>query len=242
MIDANAYGGLLVVALVLCEGACYGRDPLFRSKWAMFFRITLGIGLILSFSRSAWFSLSAAFLLLLLIRPRTTLRALLIIAAGAAATLIALGNQAISLVSLMAFRPEVTTGLGRGRMDLIEHGLAGFSEHPFFGVGVGTFFATENTIVHNTPVWFLTEFGLIGFTIFAGFVAWYFVKARKAYLFAPPQQRPVVLGLILAHCSMLVFSLGIEAFYQRHWWLVMALISSCYGVVRRSGHPAVRNL
>lgn len=235
MIDANAYGGLLVAALVFCEGASQGRAPLFRPLFLMFVRVTLGIGIILSFSRSSWVSLGAAFALLFVMRPKIAFRALLITAAGAAATLIVLGDRFLRLASTMAFRPEVTTGLGRGRWELIVDGLADFSRHPFFGAGVGTFFTLEHSIVHNTPVWFLTEFGLLGLTIFAGLMAWFAVREWTAYRHAPSDQRSLVLGMMLANFGMLVFSLGIEAFYQRHWWLMMALISSSYGVTRRAG-------
>jgi hypothetical protein len=46
-----------------------------------------------------------------------------------------------------------------------------------------------------------------------------------------------VLALLLAHAAMLGVAMGIEAFYQRHWWLVMALIASAYSLTLR---PAVK--
>jgi hypothetical protein len=35
----------------------------------------------------------------------------------------------------------------------------------------------------------------------------------------------------MAHTAMLGLAMGIEAFYQRHWWLVFALIASSYSLV-----------
>jgi len=37
----------------------------------------------------------------------------------------------------------------------------------------------------------------------------------------------------MGHTVMLGLSMGIEAFYQRHWWVVFALIASCFAIGRR---------
>ena len=41
---------------------------------------------------------------------------------------------------------------------------------------------------------------------------------------------PLALALMLAHTAMFGLAMGIEAFYQRHWWLVFGLIASSYSL------------
>ena len=61
------------------------------------------------------------------------------------------------------------------------------------------------------------------------------------------------LALLAAFTGMIGVSMGIEAFYQRHWWVVMAGITACYGwglsggralaaagAARRASHPRPR--
>ena len=231
--DANAYGGLLVTALVMCDGACTGREPLFKNTFLIFARVTLAAGILFCFSRTAWISLGCVFLYLLITRFQTAIHGLFLLASGFTVAIILMGRQFLSLFQSLAFRPEVATGNGRTRFDLVSTGLEGFSRHPFFGMGVGSFFAQQGSIVHNTAIWFLTEFGLIGLAVFLGFVSWFAFRARAAYRLAPPREKPIVFGLILGFIAMAAMSLGIEAFYQRHWWLIFALIASTYSIARR---------
>ena len=42
-----------------------------------------------------------------------------------------------------------------------------------------------------------------------------------------------MLALLMGHTAMFGLAMGIEAFYQRHWWLILALIASSSTIVRR---------
>jgi O-antigen ligase len=77
-------------------------------------------------------------------------------------------------------------------------------------------------------MWFLADFGLVGLTALMGFLGWFFVKAWLAYRRAPESQQPLVLSLLLALAAMVGVAMGIEAFYQRHFWMIFALIASSY--------------
>ena len=77
---------------------------------------------------------------------------------------------------------------------------------------------------------FLADFGVVGLIALLGFLGWFFVKGRYAYRFAPTAERSLVLALLLAHAAMFGLAMGIEAFYQRHWWLVLGLIASSYSM------------
>src|SRR5207249_4681139 len=125
-------------------------------------------------------------------------------------------------VENMAARPE----RGVSRLDLIWDAWAQFAQHPFLGGGLGSFLAMEGTYVHNTAVWFLADFGIVGLAALLGFLGWFLIASWSAYRHAPVDQKPVVLALMMGHALMLGLSMGIEAFYQRHWWLVLALIAS----------------
>jgi O-antigen ligase len=126
----------------------------------------------------------------------------------------------------MASRPKQV----QGRFDLIHDALQAFAQHPIFGGGIGSFRLGEGEIAHNSAMWFLADFGIIGLIALLGFLGWFFVKAWHAYRFAPARERPLVLGLLLAHTAMFGLAMGIEAFYQRHWWLVLGLIASSYSL------------
>jgi putative inorganic carbon (HCO3(-)) transporter len=113
-----------------------------------------------------------------------------------------------------------------------------FSQHPFLGGGIGSFRLSEGEIAHNSAMWFLADFGVVGLAVFLGFLGWFFAKGWFAYRFAPSREQPVVLALLLAHTAMLGLAMGIEAFYQRHWWVVFGLIAASYSLAVRR----VRNL
>src|SRR5260370_1306190 len=83
LLARNAYGGFLVVALVICEGASWGPAPLFKGPTFWITRITLALGILFTFSRSAWMGLALALLLLAVVRPTLIVRPVLVVLTGA---------------------------------------------------------------------------------------------------------------------------------------------------------------
>jgi hypothetical protein len=229
LLDPNAYGGLLVAALVLCEAGSWGSSPLFKGFTLWFARITLLLGILFTFSRTAWTGLGVALLLAGLIRPRVLLRPLLAAIVGGPGLLLIMGHRFVPLFERMARRPEQV----QERFDLAQRAVESFARHPFFGGGIGSFRLAAGVVAHNSPLWFLADFGLVGLTALMGFLGWFFVKAWLAYRRAPESERPVVLSLLLAHAAMVGVAMGIEAFYQRHLWLICALIASSYCLTLR---------
>ena len=98
---------------------------------------------------------------------------------------------------------------------------------------MGSFFSAEGVVVHNTALWFLADFGILGLIVLIGYLGSFFTMSWYAYRHAPPREKPLVLALLLAHTAMVGLSMGIEALYQRHWWLVVALIGAGYSLARQ---------
>jgi O-antigen ligase len=234
LLDPNAYGGLLVVALVICEGASWGPAPLFKGPTLWISRLTLALGILFTFSRSAWMGLALALLLLAVVRPTLVVRLVLVALTGAPCLVVLLGNRFLPIFEEMASRPKQV----QERFDLIHEALQLYSLHPFLGGGLGSFRLAAGEVAHNSVMWFLADFGPLGVVVLLGFLACFFARAWFAYRFAPASEQPLVLALLSAHAAMLGVAMGIEAFYQRHWWLIFSLIASSYFLVRRTAwHP-----
>jgi putative inorganic carbon (hco3(-)) transporter len=236
LLDPNAYGGLLVVTLVISEAASWGRQPLLRQPLLWFSRLTLALGILFTFSRSAWLGLGLAFVLLLAIRPALALRPVL---AGVLATpclILVMGRRFLPIFEELASRPKQV----QERFDLIHQALLAFARHPLLGGGLGSFRIAAGEIAHNTAMWFLADFGIAGLAALLTFLAWFFAKAWLTYRFAPEREQPIALALLLAHAAMFGVAMGIEAFYQRYWWLVLALIASAYSLVLGPAAPPRR--
>jgi putative inorganic carbon (hco3(-)) transporter len=153
----------------------------------------------------------------------------LTVAIGAPCLLLVMGPHFIPVFQRMARRPQQV----QDRFELIDIAIQMFAEHPFAGGGLGSFRLAAGEIAHNTAMWFLADFGVIGLAILVGFLGWFFWKGWLAYHLTPDPQRPLVLALLVAHAAMLGLAMGIEAFYQRHWWLVFALLASSYSLAIR---------
>jgi hypothetical protein len=234
LLDPNAYGGLLVSALVVCEGASWGRAPLLSTPVLWVSRLSLGLGILFTFSRSAWMALGLALLLLCAVRIRVAARLVLAGVVGAPCLFLLMGHRFLPIFEEMASRPKQV----QGRFDLIHEAFQAFLRHPFLGGGIGSFRLGNGEIAHNSAMWFLADFGIVGLAALLGFLAWFYKRAWLAYRFAPEREQPLVLALLLAHTAMLGLAMGIEAFYQREWWLVFALIAAVYSLaLRPAGHP-----
>jgi len=232
LLDPNAYGGLLVAAFVISEGASLGREPLFQGPTLWLLRLTLAMGILFTFSRSAWVALLLALLLLCALQTRVAFRLVLAGIIGAPCLLLLMGNRFLPVFEEMASRPKQV----QGRFDLIHAAFQAFTRHPFLGGGIGSFRLGEGEIAHNSAMWFLADFGIVGLAMLLGFLGWFFARGWFAYRFAPAREQPLVLALLLGHTAMFGLAMGIEAFYQRHWWLVLGLIASSYSLTLRRVH------
>ena len=216
LLDPNAYGGLLLVAFILQQAS--GGSP-----WAAFVDVSLILGLILTFSRSAWVGLALAVLALLVLKPKQGLKVVLLVLAAVILGLVVVNWQSMLDMSLRA--NQVTA-----RINIAENALAEFYKSPIFGIGLGTYHSKHGVIIHNTLLWILVEFGLIGLTIFTSFIGWFILAAVSRLRSANTQHRPLVAVTLVAFVAVLGLSVGIEALYQRYWWFIMAVISALWSL------------
>ena len=229
LIDPNAYGGLLATTFVICEGASHGPEPLFRGPILWLLRLTLGAALLFTFSRSSWIALGLALLLLSVFRPKAAVRLLLGAVLTAPLLLLAMGTRFLPIFEEMASRPKQV----QGRFDLIHDAFEAFNRHPLLGGGIGNFRLSEGRIAHNTAMWFLADFGIVGLAVLAGFLGWFFIRGWYSYRHAPAAEKSTALAAMLGYTAMFGLAMGIEAFYQRQWWVAAALIASCYRLAVR---------
>jgi hypothetical protein len=227
LLDPNAYGGFLVATFVTCEATCIGPEPLFKRPTLWVLRLTLAMGILFTFSRSAWIALGLSGMLFCILNPRAVIRLLPAAIVGPPFLLLLMGNRFVPVFEELASRPKQV----QGRFDLINDALEAFTQHPFVGGGIGSFRHSEGEIAHNSAMWFLADFGIGGLIVLLGFIGWFFVKAWRCYRVAPPRYKPIALSLLLAHTAMFGLAMGIEAFYQRQWWVVLALIASTHRLI-----------
>jgi O-antigen ligase len=236
LIDPNAYGGLLVMTLSIHLMTYCGNRPLVGGLLGKLVTMSLAIGVVLTYSRSAWLGLALLFLAAMIMRPKAGVYMVLMGLLAVALTLKGFGPDYASRMSELTFRGAQV----HERVELIDQAIPLFRESPAFGIGMGVFNDIYGNIIHNTPVWILTECGVFGFIIFVGFAWWFLARGIDALRVGTEAQRSLVLGLMLANLAMMGLSMGIEALYQRHWWVVLALLAACYDLTRvQCRRPAV---
>jgi O-antigen ligase len=221
LIDPNAFGGLLATALVLHGVTAAGGTPLLPRRIGRVATLTLPVMLALTFSRSAWIGAVFGLAAVAMAEPALVRRTLapLVVPVGLLLPVVLLS---LPNASSLASRPGQVTA----RLDIINHALSDVAGSPIDGIGLGVYAQRHGVIVHNTAIWFLTEMGIIGLVIFVGFLAVHVRRATWLITRGPADSwvlGAALLGAILVGVGV---SLGIEAFYQRYWWLAFAAVSA----------------
>jgi putative inorganic carbon (hco3(-)) transporter len=233
LLDPNAFGGLVLVALMLQLVTQECGQPLLKGFLGIATIGILSAGLILTFSRSAWIGLVFALAVAAWYRLRLRILACVIAILASAAVWIVLQTRDPNLAIVQR------TNTAMQRVEQFELAWPMFTNSPILGTGLGAFaqFNDPETggprVIHNSTMWITTELGLVGLTIFLGFLGWFIVRGVTALMFASRRRKPLILGLLCAHAGMYGVSMGIEALYQRHWWMAMALLGACFSIVHR---------
>jgi len=113
------------------------------------------------------------------------------------------------------------------RIDLIILALKMWWESPIFGIGLGTFFARSSEylgsayVIHSTPLWLLTEFGLFGVLIIILSLKNFIIGILSNIFSTAASKNIAIKSLII---SFSVFGLFHEIFYQRIFWFGLGLL------------------
>jgi hypothetical protein len=228
LIDPNAFGGVIATALVLHLSTTAAGAPLLSRGGGRAADALLSIGLLLTFSRSAWIGavLGCAFVAMVLpgVLARMAGRVLV-----PAVTAVLLASSWLPSFSQLVSRPGQVTA----RVSIADNALNDFLGDPLLGTGLGVFGATHGVIVHNSVLWFMTELGLVGLIVFAGFLLAHAVRGMWTLRHAGGAARGISLGLFAGLGVGLGVSVGIEATYQRYWWLMIAGTAVAHGLTRQ---------
>ncbi len=224
MPDPNQFGSVLLVAAALAWFA----EP--RRALRVALLLVLVVAIFFTYSRSTFIGAGIA-LVVWTLRVKGVRRLVPVAATGVILYVLA-GGALLGTASEAMLARERTVD---ARVEVLRAGMDMFERSPLVGIGLGRFAQAEVVgepiIVHNTPAWFLVEFGVVGFLMFSLFVADVSFRALRPSVLTDTD---LSAGLLSAHLAMLACSLGIEAFYQRHWWLVVALSGAAYAMGR---HP-----
>lgn len=239
LIDPNAYGGLLVTAFAIHIMTSGEKMKLLRGWASMAATITLAGGIIMTFSRSSWIGLFLVLLTLLITNPSRLIKIGMGFSVAFIALLLYKGTAYLNVLGSMSSRPSQI----QSRLNIIEKAVDWIAQSPLLGIGLGTYNYELRIIIHNTPIWFLTEFGLLGLFVYGGFIIWFFIVGIRSYRAADAIHKPIIMALLLSHAAMIGLSMGIEALFQRYWWFMMAMNAACIRLtgVKSEGRDAISN-
>ena len=212
MVDPNAFGGFAAVALMLSLGlARTARRPsVHRLR-----EVVLFAGVFFSYSRTVWAAVVLAGAYLLFTSSNRT-RARFVVLGLTAAML-----YVTSKISLPVDRDLVVRSFTvEQRTSGAEAAVREWQTSPLIGIGVGQYVSRHQFIVHNSPLWVLTELGAVGLAIFAYASAGLVQSVRRCARTAPWMYR----GLVSGGIAVATMGMGIEIMYQRYVWLLFAIV------------------
>ena len=211
----NVLGGFLVVGLLLGL-------PLLGRLYIKPIWILLGLGLILSFSRSAWLAagITLPFVVIWFYIRQPNLRRPLGYTLGTALfiSIVALGifwNSFISRLNPLSSMVEFTSLIGRG--ELLRIALVTIAEQPLFGVGPGNFpVAVLNTqtpanphYVHNVALLLAAEIGVVALILWY----WLWLYPLKSIEYIWRGDNTWTIAIVAAW-----FSLGVISLWDFYPW------------------------
>ena len=229
--NRNAYGFLLVAAAALVTTQGFKKaGPEFYIFWLLFPAVFIFNG-----SRTLW--VCTAFLLAIFVYLdwRKSLKIILPCAAiGLSLFFLVFSAEQqknfigapLTGMDVLVEQQDDAQGYGHAeRMDIIKGALVMFRERPIQGAGLGSalYFQRQESgkvldVIDCTPLWILSEMGIMGFLVFAGsyvLMAAALLKKAKDDTFA----RSV---LIILLCFG-IFSLFHELLYTRFLWFMLGL-------------------
>lgn len=222
--DPNNAGVAFAVALLLVWK--YGHRVFPSRVMHLTVGVILAVALTQTFSRTGYLGLLGGIAVVLAIETAGVRKWARYLAAGAIVLAAALATGIISdSTSEWDRRPDTVSS----RDQLSAAGMEAFTESSGLGIGLGTHKERSDQIIHSTGVWLLVEMSLVGVLFFFAMIAIPFHAALRLRRF----DSDFALALIGAQVVMAVASNGIEAVYQRQWWLVIGLSAAVVATAAR---------
>ena len=250
MTNPNAYGLAMLCAISLML-AC---SSVFRERLGQFgyeaLTAALCAGILFSRSIGALGALAIIFFTFLIVRGHvvSVLRTLLAGGLIYAAPFLIHGVLKDSVPELVEQKAKGRFGIGDKlkspdrfgsslvvRLESNARAIDAWFEAPILGIGLGTYLERErrnpgpegeSPQIHNTPLWLLTEFGIVGLIIFAGMAAaftTFLIRAvRDLHQRDPPRADIIFAGLLIL-LAWIAASLVHELMYQRAPWFILGL-------------------
>lgn len=212
--DPNNAGALFAAALLISWR--YGIH-IYRHRWAwvastIWFAMALGFTL----SRGAFVGTAAALVVVLTVDHVSAEKAMRYAVAAVVIGAILFGTGFVDdATNDFSRRPDTVESRG----SFIDTGIERWVDSRGLGMGLGTFRAETTRIIHNTGVWLVVEMSLPGLLLFLALV----VVPFQACLRMRSYDHELAMAILAAHMTMVVASVGIEALYQRGWWLFIGL-------------------
>jgi len=208
----NGFGGYLVVVLSFLFGFLLSTKK-FRVKASFLLILTIfsAVAVLLTLSRGSWIGLSAAFILLLIFSGRNIIR------------LSPIFLTLVVMFLLPTFHERLIFIFKEGGdSDRFRYWLSAWrmiSEHPFLGMGVGTFMANFSKFLpnsnvsyaHNCYLQIWAEAGIFSLISFLGFIFSFAYLCIKKFLVS---QDFLLLGLLAGIVGFLVHSFFEVNFYS----------------------------
>lgn len=225
--DPNVFGPFLVPAIViLLEELLTPRLLAGRRAFKVAAIALLCIGVLVSYSRAAWFNLAVALVVLLLVlvlrrgggRPAAALLATVALLAGVAGGYLAATHSETFLRERATFQAYDTSRFGA------QHaGIRLAEDHPL-GVGPGQFDVRESISVHSIYVRVLAEQGVLGFVVLAALLLGTLALGLENAVAGRSTYGIGSAALVAGWCGLLANSFFVDTLHWRHLWVVAALI------------------
>jgi hypothetical protein len=240
LVNPSAYGGFISCILLIQLALLFGELTLLPlPRWTQGLNVgLLGVGCLLTISRSALLGLLGGLLVLLAFYR---LKAMVRLVSLALLTVLMIG----AVTHWVEFSPEVADGFWDlafneatvdERTEINRVAIDMLFEKPtnmLTGTGVGTFLVRadhrlyEPTIIHNEFLWLLVETGVLGVCLFGAIV----VRSLRNCVRVVRDRSADSVIAVGAACSIvgiLVWMLATEGLWYRHVWLLLALTEVCY--------------
>lgn len=217
LVDPNAFGGIVTCALLICISRVMSTQKI---GWTAPIQMPLlAASLFLTFSRTAYIASLVGLCSLLVLWPKFRK-----VSGIAIICLIGMYFGIKNIYDSDGEKHELIfrTNTIEERLELNAKAIDGFISSPIVGLGLGGFYEKEKFIAHNTVLFVLCDFGIVGIVVF-GVVFYRMAKVARSALKVRTGEVWISRGVVAGLIAIVAYALAIEALYQRYLWCLLAV-------------------